>query len=186
MSKSIATVADRDVYDPRMAGKGIAGASGNRAGATGKPAGRAGFLAGLVMMTMLAGATGLGLAFIVHDRAVTSSERRDSTSVPEPLRYAPGTSLFRLEPIVANLRHPRETFVRADIALILDEPDEAARTRLAAEVSGDIMAYLRTLDLARLEGASGLQFLREDLSERAAIRSEGRVRELILETLVVQ
>ncbi len=185
MSKAVATVTDRDVYDPRNAGKDTTGAPGGKGADTGA-GGRGAFLAGLALMTLLAGATGLGLAFIVHDRAVTSTQRHDSASVPEPLRYTPGTSLFRLEPIVANLRHPRETFVRADIALVLDEPDEAARTRLAAEVSGDIMAYLRTLDLARLEGASGLQFLREDLSERAAIRSEGRVRELILETLVVQ
>lgn len=184
MSKAVTTIGDRDVYDPGMMGRGDVGPSGNRAGGAARP-GQAGFLAALALLTILAGGTGLGLAFIVHERAL----RIDQTTVaptPEPLRYKPGTSLFRLEPIVTNLRHPQDTFIRADIALVLDEPDEAARTRLAAEVSGDIMAYLRTLDLSRLEGASGLQFLREDLSERAAIRSEGRVRELILETLVVQ
>ena len=45
---------------------------------------------------------------------------------------------------------------------------------------------MRTLTLAQIAGASGLQHLREDLNERAAIRSDGRVRELILQTLVVQ
>ncbi|MGY6645067.1 MAG: flagellar basal body-associated FliL family protein [Salinarimonas sp.] len=184
MSKAVTTIADRDVYDPGMAGRGGAGPSGNHAGEAGKP-GRGGFLAALALLTVLAGGTGLGLASIVHERALRVDQTK-AAPAPEPLRYMPGTSLFRLEPIITNLRHPHETFIRADIALVLDEPDEGARTRLAAEVSGDIMAYLRTLDLARLEGASGLQFLREDLSERAAIRSEGRVRELILETLVVQ
>ena len=57
--------------------------------------------------------------------------------------------------------------MRVDLALVIEEPDEAARTRLGAEIASDTMAYLRTLDLARLEGASGLQFLREDLNERA-------------------
>ncbi len=184
MSKAVTTIADRDVYDPGMGGKGGTGPSGNRAGEAGKP-GRGGFIAALALLTVLAGGTGLGLASIVHERALRVDQTK-AAPAPEPLRYMPGTSLFRLEPIITNLRHPQETFIRADIALVLDEPDEGARTRLAAEVSGDIMAYLRTLDLARLEGASGLQFLREDLSERAAIRSEGRVRELILETLVVQ
>lgn len=184
MSKAVTTIADRDVYDPGMGGKGGTGPSGNRAGEAGKP-GRGGFIAALALLTVLAGGTGLGLASIVHERALRVDQTK-AAPAPEPLRYMPGTSLFRLEPIITNLRHPHETFIRADIALVLDEPDEGARTRLAAEVSGDIMAYLRTLDLARLEGASGLQFLREDLSERAAIRSEGRVRELILETLVVQ
>jgi flagellar FliL protein len=183
MSKAVATIADREVYDPGMAGRG--GSAGRSAVKDAAKPGAAGFLAALAIMTVLAGGTGLGLAFIVHERAARIGQV-ETTPPPAPLRYAPGTSLFRLEPIVTNLRYPRETFIRADISLVLDEPDETARTRLAAEVSGDIMAYLRTIDLARLEGASGLQFLREDLSERATIRSEGRVRELILETLVVQ
>ena len=48
------------------------------------------------------------------------------------------------------------------------------------------MAYLRTLSLSRIQGASGLQHLREDLNERVVLRSKGLVRELIVETLVVQ
>jgi len=42
------------------------------------------------------------------------------------------------------------------------------------------------LTIVQLQGGSGLQSLREDLNERVAIRSEGHVRELIIETLVVQ
>ena len=45
---------------------------------------------------------------------------------------------------------------------------------------------LGALSAAQIEGARGLQYLREDLNERAAIRSAGKVRELIIETLVVQ
>jgi flagellar FliL protein len=45
---------------------------------------------------------------------------------------------------------------------------------------------MRTLSEAQIGGASGLQHLREDLNERAAIRSGGLVRELIIQTLVVQ
>jgi flagellar FliL protein len=184
MSKAVATVADRDVYDPRMAGRGAAGTPGSNGPETGA-GGRGAFLAGLALMTLLAAGTGLTLAWLVHERAA-QAPRTEQAVTPAPLRYSPGTNLYRLEPVVANLRHPREAFVRVDLALVIEEPDEAARTRLGAEIAADTMAYLRTLDLARLEGASGLQFLREDLNERATIRSEGRVRELIIETLVVQ
>ena len=38
----------------------------------------------------------------------------------------------------------------------------------------------------QFEGSRGLQHLRDDLSERANIRSSGKVRELIIETLVIQ
>ena len=57
---------------------------------------------------------------------------------------------------------------------------------LAAQISEDMVSYLRTLSPAQIEGARGLQYLREDLNERAAIRSSGKVRELIIETLVIQ
>ncbi len=42
------------------------------------------------------------------------------------------------------------------------------------------------MTLKQLEGPIGLQAIREDLNERAAIRSEGKVRELVIRTLVVQ
>ena len=57
---------------------------------------------------------------------------------------------------------------------------------LVARIGEDIVSYLRTVSAAQIEGARGLQYLREDLNERATIRSGGKVRELILETLVVQ
>jgi flagellar FliL protein len=57
---------------------------------------------------------------------------------------------------------------------------------VAGRISEDVLAYLRTVTLKQLEGPIGLQAIREDLNERAAIRSEGKVRELVLRTLVVQ
>ncbi len=178
MSKAVATVSPSAIYDSR--GDQLEPA---RPAAT--PS-RGGFLAPLVLMTLLAGATGPTLAWLVHDRMAQMPRGEEEAVTPAPLRYSPGTSLYRPEPVIANLRQPRDAFIRVDLALVIDEADEATRTRLGAEIAGDVMAYLRTLDLARLEGASGLQFLREDLNERATIRSEGRVRELIIETLVVQ
>jgi flagellar FliL protein len=57
---------------------------------------------------------------------------------------------------------------------------------LAAEIGEDLLGFMRTLSVAQIGGASGLQHLREDLNERASTRSEGLVRELIVQTLVVQ
>jgi flagellar protein FliL len=49
-----------------------------------------------------------------------------------------------------------------------------------------MLAYLRTLSLAQIQGPSGLLHLREDLNERVKMRSKGVVQELVLETLIVQ
>jgi flagellar FliL protein len=56
----------------------------------------------------------------------------------------------------------------------------------AAELRQDMVAYVRTITLAQLEGASALEHLREDLNERAALRTDGAVSEVVIQTLVVQ
>ena len=57
---------------------------------------------------------------------------------------------------------------------------------MAGEIRQDILAYLRTLSLAQIQGPSGLLHLREDLNERVKLRSKGVIQELVLETLIVQ
>ena len=73
-----------------------------------------------------------------------------------------------------------------EASVITDQLNEEEASVLVARVGEDVVSYLRTLSPAQIEGARGLQYLREDLNERAAIRSSGKVRELIIETLVVQ
>ncbi|MES2029343.1 MAG: flagellar basal body-associated FliL family protein [Pseudomonadota bacterium] len=67
-----------------------------------------------------------------------------------------------------------------------DKLTEEEASIVVARIGEDVAAYLRTLTPTQIEGARGLQYLREDLNERALTRSSGKVRELIIETLVVQ
>lgn len=166
--------ADEAALPPRGRGRtrGADGASG------------VGFAAALVLLTGLAVATGAGLGLTLGE--IRLPEPDDAAPSAVEARYGEGVSLVRMEPVVANLREPADTWVRVDAALILDGVEPEAAGTLAAEIAGDTLAYLRTLPLARLEGASGLAFLREDLAERARTRSDGRVREFVIETLVVQ
>jgi flagellar FliL protein len=57
---------------------------------------------------------------------------------------------------------------------------------MAGEIRQDVLAYLRTLSLAQIQGPSGLLHLREDLNERVKLRSKGVIQELVLESLIVQ
>ena len=91
-----------------------------------------------------------------------------------------------LAPITTNLASPANTWVRLEsAAVIVDElgPEGEVLMKRLAE---DIVAYLRTLPLQQIEGASGFQHLREDINDRVRIRSQGKVRELLIEALVVQ
>ena len=88
-----------------------------------------------------------------------------------------------LAPIVTNLAAPTTAWVRLEAAIVLDEPQPAA---LANEVHQDLLAFLRTVRLHQVEGASGFQHLKADLEERARIRSDGHVKQVLIRTLIFE
>jgi flagellar FliL protein len=93
---------------------------------------------------------------------------------------------LKLAPVITNLASPSSAWARLEASLVLDNVEREEASILAAQIGQDLVAYLRTVSISQLEGARGLQYLREDINERAALRSSGKVRELIVETLVVQ
>ena len=143
---------------------------------------------GVALATMLAAAIGAagGWRSVAILRASFDGERKPPEAAPAPKQ----SGLRALKPIVTNLAAPPGIWVRLEAAIVLDGAESQAKSpdveRLAADIAADTMAYLRTLSLRQIEGADGLRHLREDLRERAAIRSGGRVSEIIIETLVAQ
>lgn len=95
------------------------------------------------------------------------------------------TKLRPLAPIVTNLAEGASVWIRIEASLVFDEvpPDADA---LAARIQEDVVGYLRTVSLKQIEGATGFQYLSEDLNERARARSDGLVRELIIQGLIVE
>lgn len=102
------------------------------------------------------------------------------------IKYGTETLVRELPPIIANLADPSDSWVRVQASIVFDMKAVPKPDLLAAEIAEDLLGFLRTLSLAQIGGASGLQHLREDLNERASTRSGGLVRELIVQTLVVQ
>jgi flagellar protein FliL len=91
--------------------------------------------------------------------------------------------VIALEPITSNLAYPSENWVRLEVALMFsDKPDE----RTAEEVHQDIMAYLRTVSLQQIQAPRGFEYLRDDIKERAEVRSEGRVKDVLIRTFVIE
>lgn len=88
-----------------------------------------------------------------------------------------------LEPITTNLAYPSQNWIRIEVALLFNgKPDE----KTAEEVHQDIMAYLRTVSLQQVQSARGFGYLRDDIKERAEIRSEGKVKDVMFRTFVVE
>jgi flagellar FliL protein len=91
-----------------------------------------------------------------------------------------------LAPITTNLARPANTWIRLETAALVKEELGPEGNALLGKLAEDVVAYLRTVPLDQLEGASGFQHLREDLNERVRIRSEGKITELIVQALVVE
>ncbi len=95
-------------------------------------------------------------------------------------------NLFELAPIVTNLGGSRDIWIRLEASLIYDPKVTPHPDPLGAQISEDILAFLHTTSLTQLQGASGLQYLRQDLNDLVTTRSSGAVKALVIRTLVVQ
>jgi len=141
----------------------------------------------MVALTFGAAVAGTGLGLLIGETPDRDSPgaAKAPRAVSE-MKYGGETSLRELPPIIANLAEPSDAWVRVQASIVFDSKAVPKPDLVAAEIGEDILGFMRTLSEAQIGGASGLQHLREDLNERAAIRSGGLVRELIIQTLVVQ
>ncbi|QOZ28793.1 MULTISPECIES: flagellar basal body-associated FliL family protein [Bradyrhizobium] len=144
-------------------------------------------IAAIVVLTLIAiGAGALaGLQLIAAAERVADA-RKNVTQPPVAASYAGSARLRKLSPVVTNLAAPPNNWARVEASMVTETMNDEEAGILAAHISEDIVAYLRSATVAQFEGARGLQHLRDDLTERANVRSSGKVRELIIETLVIQ
>lgn len=145
------------------------------------------WLAALLLVTGLSVAAGIlsSVQLLSAFQRMTES-RKDVPEKPVASAFSPNDRLRKITPVVTNLAAPPNTWIRMEASIVTERLNEEEASVVVARIGEDIVAYLRTLTPAQIEGARGLQYLRDDLNERAATRSGGKVRELIIETLVVQ
>ena len=108
-------------------------------------------------------------------------EAQASTTAPSE-----ASTIYDLQPIVTNLGAPQDTWIRLEGSIVFDPKVLPHPEAEGARISEDILVFLRTVSLKQLEGPVGLEAMRQDLNERVSTRSEGKVREFVIRTLVVQ
>jgi flagellar FliL protein len=146
------------------------------------------WIAILLALTLVAAGAGsaLGLRVIAMIKASSEANKPIDRPKAETPKYSSETNLRTLPPIVGNFANPSNIWCRIEAAIVFDNGTVPKPDILAAQIAEDILGYLKTLSLSDVGGPSGLQHLREDLNERVAIRSEGKVRELIILSLAIQ
>ncbi len=149
----------------------------------------AGTIVPILALTVAAAGGGalVGTRIVSAVRVTAAKDPQAQARPGAPSAVEPTTlAVKELAPIVTNLASPQGAIVRLQTAIVYDRSDSNQMDVVAGRIGDDILAFVKTLTMAQLEGASGLQHLREDLNERASVRSDGRVHELMIEMLVVQ
>jgi flagellar protein FliL len=147
-------------------------------------------IAGVAVLTLVGAGGGWFLGGMIapkspappaEEQAAAGGHGGGEEGIPHIATEANGVVL--LEPITTNLAYPSDNWVRLEVALAFNGPPELT---LAESVHQDIMAYLRTVSLQQIEGPRGFQYLRDDIQERAALRSQGKVARVMFRTFVIE
>jgi flagellar protein FliL len=141
----------------------------------------------VLAVTVLVG--GAGAFFGMQIPSLVKQSAAPKAKVEEKAKPDPDAAkiiMKSLAPITTNLASPPNTWIRMETTAVIVEDLGPEGPVLIARLAEDIVAFLRTVPLDQIEGASGFQHLREDLNDRVRIRSQGKVRELMIEALVVQ
>lgn len=151
----------------------------------------------VAVLTVTLAAIAAGGVFGLQLQALVEASLRREAEVKEaapadlkpadlkPAVTEPAT-IHTLPPIVTNLAPPPNAWVRIEASIILGGDPVSTDEVLTTKIAEDIVAFLRTVPLADIEGASGFQHLREDLNDRMRVRSDGRVRELVVHTFLIE
>jgi flagellar FliL protein len=149
-----------------------------------------GLIVEVLAVTLIAGGAGAGYAYMNASPEPTQTEGPKSGEKTgekaASVACASGPDLVDLPPIVTNIGAPADVWVRVEASIVIDGKTTPHPEILAAEIATDELAYLRTLTVGQIEGPIGLENIRQDLADRAVVRSNGKVTELILKTLVLQ
>jgi flagellar FliL protein len=163
------------------------GAEAEPGRATEKSSGLLGFIISMLVLTVVGGVAGglFGMyGFGKSDDTVTKKSEKPEHSKQPTL--SDGLNLRPLSPIITNLASPRGTWIRLEAAIVTDGSLGKDEAVIAGKIAEDVVAFLRTVPLAHIEGANGFHHLREDLNDRARVRSGGKVRELVIQSLIVE
>jgi flagellar FliL protein len=140
-----------------------------------------------MLLGMTAAALGIGWISGAYLKSSQAPAKQHPAETGEAAASAPASDaaaiVTDLAPITTNLAAPTETWVRMDISLLLDAPlpPETVET-----IHQDLLTFMRTVKMHQVEGASGFLHLKADLQERASIRGEGHVKDVLIRTMLFE
>ena len=148
--------------------------------------GLGGFIAIVLVLAGVAAAGGYGL--VTHAMQIATDKSKADTETAKKavsVEYTGTKQTVPLPPIITNMATPN-SWVRMEATLVYDGAEGKLPATLPAEITEDILALVRSLTLGHVTGPSGFLQLKGDIAERAYQRSEGRVSDVLILSLVFE
>lgn len=142
-----------------------------------------------MLLGMTVAALGIGWASGLYLKSSEVPAKAPAAEGGEHATAEPSTEqaaafiVAELPSITTNLAAPVETWVRMDVSLLLDAP---LPTETVEAIHQDLLTFMRTVKMHQVEGASGLLHLKADLLERASMRGDGHVKDVLIRTLLYE
>jgi flagellar FliL protein len=151
----------------------------------------------VLLLTLIAGGGGFAVATMLGPNLAPAPQAEvaasDDASASKPAEEAAGneheenTGIIRqLAPIVTNLASPKDVWMRIEISIVIKPEAKAEQDLIAVKSSDQILALLRTIDLAQIEGPSGFLHFREDINDLVRESSEHKVAQVLINSMVVE
>ncbi|WP_192812535.1 flagellar basal body-associated FliL family protein [Bartonella bovis] len=90
-----------------------------------------------------------------------------------------------LPPILTNIMVSEETWIRMEVALVV-KSSENISPDMAADISNDFLSFLHQMTIEQVKGPSGLMNLRADLFDSAKIRSNNKISNILISSVVIE
>lgn len=107
------------------------------------------------------------------------------SNVPQMGRFPSDALEIGVPSIIVDLKGEPKSRVRLDLSIVAVHGTSATGT-LKDEVREDVIAYLKGLTVADIQGVRGFQNLREQLDDRAKIRGRGAILGLLIGGFVIE
>lgn len=151
----------------------------------------------LLLLTLIAGGGGFAVATMLSSAPAPALEGHTATVATGPKAESNeesaggdhvenGGIVRQLAPIITNLAQPKETWMRIEVSIVISPEAQAEQDLIAVKSSDEILALLRTVDLAQIEGPSGFLHFREDINDLVRENSGHKVLQVLINSMVVE
>lgn len=142
----------------------------------------------LIAVVLGAGGGGAFGYFAIPDGTAAPPQAQSESKpqpAPTPGRFPNDAIELAVPSVITDIGTDPKMRARLDVSIIVAHGTSESTT-LIGEVREDMIAYLKGLTVADIQGVRGFQNLREQLDDRARVRGRGAILGLLIGGLVLE